>query len=91
MSYDVLELLTYDDLSSDLKVIHDTLGMQAVKLLMRNLGGSELYICKPGSLYGLVEKVFKRNSGNLRRTAAEISLSKNHIARLARRFGWKRD
>lgn len=85
---DIAELIEKDDLSPDMQLIEEVIGLENTIMLMREIGGSRIYIPKPSSLPRLIEKCFAHFKGNKRLTAHSLGMSYSYLSRLVRIHKW---
>jgi hypothetical protein len=86
---EVEHLLEYDDMTDDLQLLYDVLGRENTIKLIRELGGTQLYIPRIYSLSNMIEKTYCYFKGNRRRTAAALSMTIKHLGVLIRNNKWR--
>jgi Mor family transcriptional regulator len=79
----LLEELQQKDLTDDLQILADYLGIEQVKLLIKHLGGITFYIPKYNALYKTAKR-FIRNNPNYttKQYALMLTLSESTIFRI---------
>jgi Mor family transcriptional regulator len=83
---DVYELLTEEDLTSDLQLLQDICGIDTIKSLLRNFGGLSFYIPKITRLDSLVLKYIKTHSDRTyKQMAKELNVSEQYLKLLIKR------
>ena len=83
---DVFELLTQDDLTSDLQLLQDFCGIDTIKVLLRNFGGLNFYIPKITRLESLVIKYVKGHSDkSYKQIAKELNVSEQYLKMLIKK------
>lgn len=86
MMKDVYELLTQEDLTSDLQLLQDICGIDTIKDLLRNFGGLSFYIPKITRLDSLVLKYIKGHSDkSIKQLAKELNVSEQYLKALIRK------
>ena len=77
---DVYELLTEADLTSDLQLLQDYCGIEAIKEILRNLGGLSFYIPKITRLESLVLKYVKEHSDKTyKQIAKDLNVTEQYL------------
>jgi hypothetical protein len=83
---DVYELLTEEDLTSDLQLLQDICGIDTIRSLLRNFGGLSFYIPKITRLDSLVLKYVKAHSDETyKKIAKELNVSEQFLKLLIKR------
>ena len=83
---DVYELLTQEDLTSDLQLLQDFCGIDTIKVLLRNFGGLSFYIPKITRLESLVLKYVKEHSDKTyKQMAKELNVSEQYLKTLIKK------
>ena len=86
MNQKVLDMMSCDDLTEDLKLIESVCGMDIVKKLMTDLSGINFYIPKITSLEPLVMRYIKTNSGkSFKQMARELGVSDVYVKSVFKR------
>lgn len=77
---DALELLNKEELSSDMSMLADIIGMDNIRELIRQMSGLNLYIPKVSSLRTFVKKYIKLNSlKTFKELAKDLTVSEQHV------------
>ena len=83
---DIFELLTQEDLTSDLQLLQDFCGIDTIRVLLRNFAGLSFYIPKISRLDSLVLKYVKRHSEKtFKQIAKELNVSEQYLKALVRK------
>lgn len=77
---DIFETIEPDDLSPDLRLICDAMGIVVVRDMMRNLGGLSIYVPKITRLDSFIDKyVLNNSSKNYKQLAVELGVSEQYL------------
>ncbi|MBI5324238.1 MAG: hypothetical protein HZB41_02985 [Ignavibacteriae bacterium] len=77
---DVYELLTEEDLTSDLQLLQDICGIETLKVILRNFGGLSFYIPKITRLESLVLKYVRTHSDKTyKQIAKDLNVSEQYL------------
>lgn len=82
----LLEDLRYDDLTKDLKLLADVLGMDTVKVLLTELSGLSFYIPHIQSLENLIRRFIEKNSTLTdKQIAVKLGVSEVYIRKFTKK------
>lgn len=84
MNIKLLDNLTEEDLTEDLKLLMDVCDMETVKKLLYNLPATQIYIPRIASLRSFVARcaLEKSENASIRKTAYEIGVSRRFLEEL---------
>lgn len=84
----IIELLEEQDLPEHFRIVAETCGIETAKILIRELGGINIYIPKFTSLRSLVERYIKVNAEkiSIKKIAQELNMSERAVKRILRRL-----
>ncbi len=78
--FDAFDMLSYDDLTDDLKIVADVIGLEATIKLMKALQGISIYFPQITKLVRFVSQYMKQNPGkSLKVIAYELSVSESYL------------
>lgn len=82
---DIYENIQLEDLTDDLKLIANVVGIDVMRNLLRNLQGAYLYIPKISRLDKFVIRYLSQNQGkSLKQIAVELGVSTQYLWKLRR-------
>jgi len=82
----VYDLLSENDLTTDLKILHNVCGMDTVKIILKNLSGLNFYVPGISHLDSLVIKYMKKYpERTIKQIAFELGVSEPYIKGLKKK------
>ena len=83
----VFDLLNEEDLTTDLKILNDVLGLDVVKELLSKLSGLSFYVPKITHMKTVVIRYVKENRDKpLKKVAFELGISEPHLKTLMKKY-----
>ena len=83
----ILNEIEYDDLTDDMKMLHDLCGKETVVKLLENFGGLSFYIPKLTSFESLIYRFIRQNIRlSDKKIAVALGVSEQYIKTLKKKY-----
>lgn len=83
----ILKEIEYEDLTDDMKMLHDLCGQETVVKLLENFGGLSFYIPKLTSFETLIYRYIKKNIRlSDKKIAAALGVSEQYIKTVKKKY-----
>lgn len=84
---EVYDLLKEDDLTTDLKILNDVLGIEIVKELLKKLSGLSFYVPKITHMETVVLRYAKEHKEKpIKKVAYDLGISEPHLKALIKKY-----
>ena len=84
---EIVNQIRENELTPDLQMIAETIGMDAVRELLKKLGGLNFYIPRLARLESFIERYMKQEPGkSIKQLAIELRVSEQFLKTIERRF-----
>jgi hypothetical protein len=84
---DKYQILERDDLSPDMQMIYDLVGIDIVKILLENYSGLSFYVPKITRFDTMIMRYIKQNrEKTLKQVAMELSVSEQYLKNLVKKY-----
>lgn len=77
---DVYDMITLDEVTPDMRLLADVCGEEAMRLILRHLGGTQFYIPKMSKFDTFVIRYYKLNKDKpLKYVAIQLGVSEQYL------------